>query len=438
MRARAIACLVALSCLGACAHARVFPRDALLTRTLPNGIRVLVLEAHDVPVVAVEVIVRGGSSLERPGERGLAHVLEHMVFQRPVEGSPSGALPTSIESLGGEILGDTTRDTFGLTATVAPEGFEPTVQALAEALLHPVIEPDRLRAELSIMAKEFRAAYSQPLTALRDGAYGALYPDGPYTASPGGGPQPLSPYPPSALLDFHARNIVGANLAVIVVGDIAAQTAFESVAARFGELPAGAATTPADFPVPEASAREVAVALPTGAPRLVGLAWPAPGMSEPREVLACDVLLALLDHDTLGALARELPERLPANAGFGASYLTQRLPGMLFLWAAADAPARDAAEALRAVLRAALARASDPEAIGWASRSALLEHARTCETVTGLAQSLGFYEGIGDGSFAARYEDEVLTVTGDEVLALATKYFDPDRAAVLIGKGGQG
>src|SRR5206468_8193969 len=49
--------------------------------TLDNGLRVLVREQHDAPLVAIDLWIRAGSSYEQPDENGAAHFLEHVIFK---------------------------------------------------------------------------------------------------------------------------------------------------------------------------------------------------------------------------------------------------------------------------------------------------------------------------------------------------------------------
>lgn len=50
-------------------------------RTLPNGMRVLLLERHDDPSIAGGWVAHVGSANERPGMTGIAHLFEHMMFK---------------------------------------------------------------------------------------------------------------------------------------------------------------------------------------------------------------------------------------------------------------------------------------------------------------------------------------------------------------------
>lgn len=67
---------------------------------LANGVQVVELEMADAPVVCLDFWSKAGSRLERPGESGLAHFLEHMVFKGSRSLGP-GDFDRQVESLGG-------------------------------------------------------------------------------------------------------------------------------------------------------------------------------------------------------------------------------------------------------------------------------------------------------------------------------------------------
>ena len=69
-------------------------------RTLPNGLRVLMLEDHTVPVVSVEVWYHVGGKNEPPGRSGFAHLFEHLMFKGSAHVGPEEH-SHFIESIGG-------------------------------------------------------------------------------------------------------------------------------------------------------------------------------------------------------------------------------------------------------------------------------------------------------------------------------------------------
>ena len=50
-------------------------------KVLPNGLTVLVKEVHNIPKVSTQVFYNVGSKNEKTGEKGIAHLIEHMVFK---------------------------------------------------------------------------------------------------------------------------------------------------------------------------------------------------------------------------------------------------------------------------------------------------------------------------------------------------------------------
>src|SRR2546423_15432870 len=77
--------------------------------TLPNGMQVLVHEDHSVPVVAVNTWYHVGSSDERAGRTGFAHLFEHIMFMGS-EHVPTGEFDRLLEAAGADNHGSTTGD----------------------------------------------------------------------------------------------------------------------------------------------------------------------------------------------------------------------------------------------------------------------------------------------------------------------------------------
>src|SRR5256714_13283318 len=79
------------------------------TFTLPNGLQVVLHEDHSVPVVAVNTWYHVGSSDERPGRTGFAHLFEHIMFMGS-QHVPTGEFDRLLEAAGGDNNGSTTED----------------------------------------------------------------------------------------------------------------------------------------------------------------------------------------------------------------------------------------------------------------------------------------------------------------------------------------
>src|SRR6202050_71999 len=79
------------------------------TRTLKNGMKVLVQTDHNIPNIALYIFYRIGSRNERPGTTGISHFFEHMMFNGAKKYGP-GELDKVMEANGGSTNAYTTRD----------------------------------------------------------------------------------------------------------------------------------------------------------------------------------------------------------------------------------------------------------------------------------------------------------------------------------------
>ena len=115
--------LVFLCALG-CAAAPVWAQSQefpVSTRTLKNGMKVLVQPDHSIPNVALYIFYRIGSRNERPGTTGLSHFFEHMMFNGAKKYGP-GELDKAMEANGGSNNAYTTRERDRLSGLVSTLG----------------------------------------------------------------------------------------------------------------------------------------------------------------------------------------------------------------------------------------------------------------------------------------------------------------------------
>ena len=86
----------------------------LVNKILPNGLEVIVLEDHSVPLVTVELAVRNGSFTEPPELNGLSHLYEHMFFKVNPEAAVRAEYLRNIDALGIIYNGETHEGVFAL------------------------------------------------------------------------------------------------------------------------------------------------------------------------------------------------------------------------------------------------------------------------------------------------------------------------------------
>src|ERR1700752_5497376 len=95
--------------LAGVASAQTNPRVDFKVTTLANGLRVITVEDHSAPVIAVDVTYNVGSRDERKGRTGFAHLFEHMMFKGS-ENVGSGEHFMLVFNNGGTMNGTTNED----------------------------------------------------------------------------------------------------------------------------------------------------------------------------------------------------------------------------------------------------------------------------------------------------------------------------------------
>ncbi|MXX76534.1 MAG: insulinase family protein [Holophagales bacterium] len=184
---------------------RAFDRVAGRAETLDNGLCVVLLPQNGAESIVVALCYRAGSRDEEPGEGGLAHFVEHMMFKGSAAYEP-GAIDRLTQRLGGTNNAFTSHD-----ATLYHFQFERG--SWREALR---IESDRMRGlsllpaevelEREVILEEIRMVEDDPWDALDQAVAGRVFGDHPYGRSVLGTRESLRALDAAALRSFHRRH----------------------------------------------------------------------------------------------------------------------------------------------------------------------------------------------------------------------------------------
>lgn len=414
--------LVALVCLLALAPAQaaLFDPHQVKSGSLPNGLRVIVEESPNAPVVAVEVVVKVGVADEPPDQGGIAHLLEHVLWGAGGEEDPRA----EIEELGGVTNAGTLRDFTHFYATVPAGNLELAIRSLARLVLQDTYDEDIVARERQVILEESAQRGDDLRAMLSDLAFATLYGEShPYGRRLEGTGASLLTLDAVRLGSFHRSWYLPNNMAVIVAGPVEYERAMEVVEAHFGQLKPNPVPSRAWPEAPRPAAPRGAVIGVAGRESYVCAAFLGPAISEPTEVCATDVLAMLLHHVTFGRLQRSLLGENPKAHAAGVDFLTQRDRGLVGVWAAC-VPSQ--VETVKQTIRQELTRLAEepvsPKELMLAKRQALAAYAFANETVSDRATTLAFYEALGNYREAAQYVQRLRTLTAAEVQKVARWY----------------
>ena len=120
---------------------------------LANGLRLLVGEAHSLPIVSYQVHFAAGSRFEKPGITGITHLFEHMMFKGTKALGPE-EFSRIIQANGGTLNAFTTTDNTSYFENLPADKLELAVRLEADRLQNLRITPESLEPEREVVRSE--------------------------------------------------------------------------------------------------------------------------------------------------------------------------------------------------------------------------------------------------------------------------------------------
>jgi zinc protease len=404
------------------------PRE-ILREVLPNGLVLLLDESHLAAVAEVQIWARVGSADEGPGEAGLAHFHEHMLF-KGTERRGVAEVAGAIEGVGGRVNAYTSYDTTVYHATVPSDGLGLALDVLADMVRGSVFDPDELAREIEVVLEEIRRSDDSPPHVCAEALFAAAYGVHPYRAPILGSRESVASFDRARVHAFYRRWYAPDNLLVVVSGDFDARAFSASVRALFADAaPAGARRSRPAEPLQE-SPRATLLRRPFER-ACFEIAWPAVALAHP-DTPYLDLLAFVLGEGDSSRLVRRVKEAEGLVDRIDASCYTPLDAGLFGV--SADLDAERVADAVEAIAREVeLVRRApvSAEELEKARANFLASEHFERESVAGRARKLGTFEAIaGDWRGDAAYLEAVRRAGPDDLLRVARRHLDPRRVTV--------
>jgi zinc protease len=137
-------------------------------KTLPNGLQVLVIEDHSVPLATIEIATKNGSYTEPPEFNGLSHLYEHMFFKANKDYPSQEAFMDRIKELGISFNGTTNTEIVNYFFTLPKFNLTKGLVFMNSAIQYPKFDTTEMRKENVVVDGEFQRNESNPFFALYD------------------------------------------------------------------------------------------------------------------------------------------------------------------------------------------------------------------------------------------------------------------------------
>jgi predicted Zn-dependent peptidase len=399
---------------------------------LSNGLRVLLLEKHQVPVVQVNVLVHAGTAYDPPDRIGLASLTADMLDEGAGD-RDALELADAVDFLGARLSTFAGFHTSSADLFTTVSQLEQALPLLADVVLRPAFPSEELERKRLSRLTALLQAYDEPRIVATVLFNRTLYGEHPYGYPSIGNQGSIRALTGDDLRRFHTRYFTAGNATIIVVGDVTAARVLPLLEGAFGSWRAGEAVAPTWPSIPAPRRREVILVDKPGAAQSeirigrVGV----PRMTDDYDALV--VMNTILGGSFTSRLNQNLREDKGYTYGAGSSFAFRSMAGPFLASAAVQTDVTDKAlaeffkefDAIRRPVPAdELARAENYEALGFPAGF---------QTVGGIAANLEEIEAYGlPFDYFGRYVDRILAVSPAEVRRVAASYVTPDRFVVVI------
>ncbi|MGK9232191.1 insulinase family protein [Inquilinus limosus] len=290
--------------------------------TLGNGLQLIVIPAGTAPVATQMVWYRVGAADEAPGQSGIAHFLEHLMFHG-TKSKPQG-YSQELAALGGVENAFTTADYTAYYQSVAKENLPLVMRYEADRMQNLVLEEKRVNAERDVVLEERRMRIeNEPSSRLGEAMNAVLYLNHPYRAPVIGWPAEIEALRRETAIAFYDRFYTPNNATVVIAGDVDPEAVRKLAEEIYGPVKRRAEPPqrirPKE-PEPPAPRRLELTDARAGQPYLRrNYLAPSVVTAAPGEAAALQVLAAVLSGET-GRLYRALVTEQGKAAMAGAGY----------------------------------------------------------------------------------------------------------------------
>jgi zinc protease len=281
--------------------------EGITEYTLANGLHVLVFPDPSKSTITVNMTYLVGSLHEGAGERGMAHLLEHMVFKGSTKHTN---IPQELSAHGARPNGSTAwdRTNYFETFQASDDNLKWALDLEADRMVNSFIRKADLESEFTVVRNEFEASENNPISVLLQRAWAAAYLWHPYGRSVIGNRADIENVPIEKLQAFYKKFYQPDDAVLTISGKIDEAALLPLVSAAFGPIPAPARTLDKPYTVEPVQDGERTVTLRrVGNIQALLAVYHGPAGSHP-DFAAVEVLAGVAADNPSGRLYKSLVE----------------------------------------------------------------------------------------------------------------------------------
>jgi len=248
------------------------PREAKLPqpveKTLANGLRVIVVPKHDIPLVAARLMIKTGAAAD-PAERDGLASLTATVLTQGTKTKSAEQIARGVEALGATLTSEAAWDSTSIDLSVMSSNLAAACGYVADVARNATFAKDEFERERAQAVDALQVEMTEPRPLASMVASRLIFGDAPYGHNSGGSVVSLAKLGRVELAKFHATYYRPDNAVLVFAGDVKAEDAFKLAESQFGSWKGSA----------KSAARSSSRETPTPKPRVVVIDMPESGQA---------------------------------------------------------------------------------------------------------------------------------------------------------------
>lgn len=402
---------------------------------LKNGLRVITIEDHTAPVIAISVTYNVGSRDEKAGRTGFAHLFEHMMFKGSANVG-TGEHFTLVFNNGGDMNGTTNSDRTNYFESLPANQLDLALFLEADRMRSLEITKENLDNQRNAVQEERRLGVDNQAYGKTDEMLDEMiYENFAYKHSTIGSMEDLNAASVEDVAQFFKTYYAPNNATLVLVGDFNTSEAVAKIKQNFESIPSQPAPPPVDMTEPAQKAEKRAnVEDQLARLTRINIAFKAAQGNTP-EFYAMQVLSSALQNGQSSRLYQKLVKDKQLATGVS-GYMDERRGVGAFYIQASVAPGKNPAD-VEAAIYEEIEKIKAEGIADWELNKAKNNTRRGF--INGLQSSLN--RATQMGIYTVYYNepnlmntrlDKVNAVTADQVKQVANKYLLPTNRVVIV------
>jgi zinc protease len=412
---------------------RPYHFPSITRTTLPNGLRVLVAENHNAPLVSLRALVRSGADHDTVHTAGLASITADMLDEG-AGNRDAIRIAEDVGLLGGALGTGADWDASYISLDVLSRNAEPSLSIFGDVTARATLPEDGLERVRAERLNEILQQRNEPGAIAGKRFANLLYGTGAYGNSTIGNADTVAKITIDDVRRFYQQHFIPNDSSVVVSGDITAANAIELVTRTLGNWQRG--PEPAR-PVVSPRAIDSTAIYVIDRPQAVQSEIRVGHLGVPRstdDYFPLSVMNAIFGGVFNSRINLNLRERHGYTYGARSQFAYRRQAGPFVIAAPVrnEVTRESVSEVLSELRRIRTGDLEDGE-MNDTKNYLMGVFPATVQTASDIASRLVDMELYGlPEDYFDRYRENIAAVTKEEITRVANKYLDPDKVLIVI------